>query len=77
MLIGICQTTVNDAIEYSGPSGSLTSPNYPSSYSSNQNCYWKISVPSGLIKITFVDDFHTETNDDYLYVSENALIRHT
>ena len=29
----------------SGDEGTLQSPNYPDDYRSNQDCYWKITVP--------------------------------
>ncbi|CAH0395162.1 unnamed protein product [Bemisia tabaci] len=36
--------------------GSITSPNYPNSYTANANCAWKITVNKGsVIKLTIVD----------------------
>lgn len=46
----------------------LQSPNYPDDYSSNCDCTWFISAPTGYnVKITF-DTFRTETNYDTLTV---------
>ena len=55
-------------MQFSSGVRSINSPNYPSNYAGNKNCYWKISVPTGLIQITFVD-FDVQTYDDELKVS--------
>ena len=40
------------------PNGSISSPNYPSSYGSSQDCSWRLYAPQGqkvLIYFTFLD----------------------
>ena len=65
---GECQSSISDAIEYDTNVRSISSPNYPSDYAFNLNCYWVLSVPSGLIEITF-EDFYVPDSDDLLLVS--------
>ena len=55
-----CSGTKDDA------NRTITSPGYPSSYSDNVNCTWKL-VSSHRIKLTFTY-FVTESSYDYLYV---------
>ncbi|CAG2244128.1 CUBN [Mytilus edulis] len=45
---------------FKGPVGSFTSPNYPSKYCNNQNCYYNITVKAGSkVMLTFTY-FHLE-----------------
>ncbi|CAG2228795.1 CUBN [Mytilus edulis] len=45
---------------FNGPVGSFTSPNYPSKYCNNQNCYYNITVKAGSkVMLTFTY-FHLE-----------------
>lgn len=67
-----CQGSIGTAIEYPSTIRTLASPNYPSDYPRSKDCYWKISVASGLIKLTFVD-FKVDTYDDELKVSSRHL----
>ena len=37
-----------------GTNGTFTSPNYPSNYTNNANCSWRITVPDGfVVRLTF------------------------
>ncbi|XP_046633560.1 mucin-2-like [Daphnia pulicaria] len=59
---GICGGTYNSA------SGTVTSPNYPSPYGFDEDCRYKISIPSGNgIKLTFTY-FNTENGYDFVMV---------
>nr|XP_039255136.1 zinc metalloproteinase nas-39-like [Styela clava] len=53
------------------PSGYITSPNYPSSYSSNSHCKWRIEnldASNKELKITFLDmDIETNGNKECLH----------
>uniref|UniRef100_A0AC35TWS1 CUBN n=1 Tax=Rhabditophanes sp. KR3021 TaxID=114890 RepID=A0AC35TWS1_9BILA len=53
---------------YASQFGQLTSPNYPSNYTNNQDCYYYIQVPIGK-RIEFdMVAFNTEPNNDYLAI---------
>ena len=56
---------------FTSATGSLSSPNYPHNYDNNLNCYWTITVPSGLVELTF-SSFRTYSYNDYLLVSGNS-----
>ena len=55
------------------PTGSFTSPNYPSPYSHNSECFWTITVSAGSsIQLSFLDfdvEAHSACRYDYLEVS--------
>ncbi|CAH1273504.1 CSMD1 [Branchiostoma lanceolatum] len=58
--------------DWTGPRGAVLSPNYPSSYGYNQNCYYTITVsPGEYIQLT-VRSFRTEDSDDYLEIRNGA-----
>ncbi|KAG5842350.1 hypothetical protein ANANG_G00176700 [Anguilla anguilla] len=58
-----------------GPSGIITSPNFPVQYDNNANCTWIITTadPSKVIKLTF-EDFDLERGYDTLTVGDGASI---
>ncbi|KAJ8268254.1 hypothetical protein COCON_G00134260 [Conger conger] len=58
-----------------GPSGIITSPNFPVQYDNNANCTWVITTadPSKVIKMTF-EDFDLERGYDTLTVGDGASI---
>lgn len=54
--------------------GRITSPGWPSSYPTSQNCWMNITAPDANARIalyfnTFVMESHNECNYDYLEVS--------
>ncbi|XP_078690639.1 CUB and sushi domain-containing protein 1-like isoform X5 [Branchiostoma floridae x Branchiostoma belcheri] len=60
--------TADCGADWTGPSGAVLSPNYPSNYGYNQNCYYTVTVSAGeYIQLT-VRSFRTEASDDYLEV---------
>lgn len=67
-----------------GPSGSFTSPKYPSKYPPTQSCTWHITVPEGLkAKLSFTD-FNLEKtktsqgdcSNDYVEIREGVWGRY-
>ncbi|XP_036410979.1 CUB and sushi domain-containing protein 2 [Megalops cyprinoides] len=58
-----------------GPSGVITSPNFPVQYDNNANCTWVITAadPSKVIKLTF-EDFDLERGYDTLTVGDGPSI---
>uniref|UniRef100_A0A3P8W543 CUB and Sushi multiple domains 2 n=1 Tax=Cynoglossus semilaevis TaxID=244447 RepID=A0A3P8W543_CYNSE len=58
-----------------GPSGVLTSPNYPVQYDNNANCTWIITATdaSKVIKLTF-EDFDLERGYDTLTVGDGEVV---
>uniref|UniRef100_A0A671RP15 CUB and sushi domain-containing protein 2-like n=1 Tax=Sinocyclocheilus anshuiensis TaxID=1608454 RepID=A0A671RP15_9TELE len=58
-----------------GPSGIITSPNFPVQYDNNANCTWIITTsdPSKVIKLTF-EEFDLERGYDTLTVGDGAVI---
>nr|XP_002737503.1 PREDICTED: cubilin-like [Saccoglossus kowalevskii] len=51
---------------YNRDSGVIKSPNYPSNYPSNQDCYYYISVTSGMFVQLVFYFFNTEEFNDYV-----------
>uniref|UniRef100_A0A3B3V1G1 CUB and Sushi multiple domains 2 n=1 Tax=Poecilia latipinna TaxID=48699 RepID=A0A3B3V1G1_9TELE len=59
-----------------GPSGVITSPNYPVQYDNNANCTWIITATDTskvVIKLTF-EDFDLERGYDTLTVGDGELV---
>ncbi|XP_036397589.1 CUB and sushi domain-containing protein 1-like [Megalops cyprinoides] len=58
-----------------GPSGIITSPNYPIQYDNNANCTWVVTAvdPFKVIKLTF-EDFDLERGYDTLTVGDGASV---
>uniref|UniRef100_A0AAQ4NRM6 CUB and Sushi multiple domains 2 n=1 Tax=Gasterosteus aculeatus aculeatus TaxID=481459 RepID=A0AAQ4NRM6_GASAC len=58
-----------------GPSGVITSPNYPVQYDNNANCTWLITATdtSKVIKLTF-EDFDLERGYDTLTVGDGEVV---
>uniref|UniRef100_A0A8B9LZ55 CUB and Sushi multiple domains 2 n=1 Tax=Astyanax mexicanus TaxID=7994 RepID=A0A8B9LZ55_ASTMX len=58
-----------------GPSGIITSPNFPVQYDNNANCTWIITASdtNKVIKLTF-EDFDLERGYDTLTVGDGAVI---
>ncbi|XP_071094882.1 scavenger receptor cysteine-rich domain-containing protein DMBT1-like [Haliotis cracherodii] len=62
--------------DYTGSSGSISSPNYPSNYGNNLNCVYTIDAGETLITLVF-EDFSTEDRYDVVRVydaSNNLLV---
>ena len=54
-------------------SGSIQSPNYPSSYDPNANCSWTIQIPVDKYQVNAnITDFHLETNYDFLFIYDGS-----
>ena len=61
-------------IIFETPTGTLSSPNYPSNYPSDFNQVYKIIVgPDSRVKLT-ITDFKTEMTFDYLKIVEGPSI---
>lgn len=55
-----------------GPSGTVTSTNYPGNYLDNEYCTWQIQVPvNKKIRLDFTE-FKTETGKDYLLIYDTG-----
>ncbi|CAH1775425.1 unnamed protein product [Owenia fusiformis] len=58
--------------DLTGPTGELSSPNYPNPYPNRRECLWKITVEIGMRVELSIDDFdlesHSECNYDVLEV---------
>lgn len=66
--------TVCDNRHFSGPNGTISSPNYPTAYANNLDCYSYISVSSGnKVLITFLA-FNTQSGNDWVTVRIKFLI---
>jgi hypothetical protein len=60
------------ASNYTGPSGSIASPNYPGRYGNNMNCNYYISVVAGMaVQLTF-DVFSTEERYDIVTIFDGT-----
>ena len=60
-----------------GPSGFFKSPNYPNLYGKDEYCRWKIAVPVNKKVLIRFKSLETETEKDYVVVSDpksNKLI---
>ena len=55
-----------------GPSGSISSPNYPNGYGLNEYCRWAISVASHKKASISINALKTEQNFDTLEVRDGA-----
>ena len=55
-----------------GPSGTVTSTNYPGNYDNNEYCTWQIQVPvNKKVRLDFTE-FKTETGKDFLMVYDTS-----
>ncbi|CAH2222352.1 Hypothetical predicted protein [Pelobates cultripes] len=70
----VCRARMCDA-HLRGPSGVITSPNFPVQYDSNAHCVWVITAlnPSKVIKLTF-EEFELERGYDTLTVGEGGNV---
>ena len=59
--------------EFSGESGQIESPNYPSNYYNNMDCRWIITTQEGYSVSLEIVYFVLEGRFDYLYVSSFAF----
>eukprot|EP00058_Branchiostoma_floridae_P010033 XP_002595521.1 hypothetical protein BRAFLDRAFT_69073 [Branchiostoma floridae] len=58
--------------QFSDPSGTLLSPNYPNDYPHNQNCYYTIAAaPGNYLELT-VRAFRTESTHDVLQIRDGG-----
>ncbi|KAM6977905.1 CUB and sushi domain-containing protein 1-like [Aplochiton taeniatus] len=58
---------------FTSPSGTILSPNYPEDYGNNMNCVWLIiAQPASRIHLLF-SDFELEPQFDYLVVKDEAM----
>lgn len=62
--------TITQLSAIAASNGTITSPNYPRSYSKNLNCQWQITVPTGKkVKLSFVHmDLEYRSSCSYDYV---------
>uniref|UniRef100_A0A914PGW6 CUB domain-containing protein n=1 Tax=Panagrolaimus davidi TaxID=227884 RepID=A0A914PGW6_9BILA len=58
---------------FNGTSGSLTSPNYPSNYTSGDTQYYKFFAPKNHRLIITVWDFVTEVGYDWLQIYDGEF----
>ncbi|XP_070536661.1 cubilin-like [Ptychodera flava] len=69
-------TSTGCGAELTGPTGSFTSPNYPSPYGHGAECAWLITVASGSVVTLFFVDFdlesHSSCNYDYVRVYDGT-----
>ena len=63
-----CGKSLYKPTELYSQTGELSSPGYPNSYDNYINCYWRITVPDGLVLLNF-GYFYTESGYDYVRVS--------
>ena len=56
--------------DYHSTNGELRSPNYPSNYDSNLDCYWTITVPYGRVRLNILDLVTEMCDIDFLKVSQ-------
>ncbi|XP_041439963.1 CUB and sushi domain-containing protein 2 isoform X1 [Xenopus laevis] len=70
----VCRARMCDA-HLRGPSGIITSPNFPVQYDSNAHCVWVITAlnPSKVIKLTF-EEFELERGYDTLTVGDGGKV---
>ena len=52
----------------SGVTGTVSSPNYPNNYPSNSDCTWTITIPEGIILLSFTN-LDVESNSGCTYDS--------
>jgi len=56
-------------IDLSGPSGTISSKNFPSNYDNDLNCQWRITSPNPLGNVTIdFDNFSTDQCCDIVYI---------
>ncbi|XP_053569959.1 cubilin [Bombina bombina] len=57
--------------EYTGTTGTLSSPNYPNLYPHNRECQWRITVPEGKLVTLTINDLRIQDHPscDYDYVA--------
>ena len=48
-----CGEDDTSPVELYAFSGQLSSVNYPDYYDNNVDCYWRITIPSGIIELQF------------------------
>ncbi|VDI21045.1 Hypothetical predicted protein [Mytilus galloprovincialis] len=58
---------------FTGPMGSFTSPNFPSNYCNNQDCYFNITVEDGDRVMLNFTTLHTASDDDFLQVHNGEI----
>ena len=63
-----CGKSLYTPTELYSQTGELSSSGYPNSYDNGINCYWRITVPDGVIVLNF-GYFSTESGFDYVRVS--------
>ncbi|KAJ7352855.1 hypothetical protein OS493_033397 [Desmophyllum pertusum] len=66
-----CQIT-NCGTFLNGPSGTVTSNNFPANYNDNEYCTWQMQVPvDKKVRLDFTE-FRTETGKDFLMVYDTS-----
>ncbi|XP_071144212.1 tumor necrosis factor-inducible gene 6 protein-like [Mytilus edulis] len=58
---------------FTGPMGSFTSPNFPSNYCNNQNCYFNITVEDGDRVMLNFTTLHTAFDGDFLQIYNGEI----
>lgn len=64
-------------VTFTATSGTISSPNYPNNYPTNQNCVWLVNVGLGYKVTLSFEAFEMEVDNncefDYLQVNESTL----
>ena len=75
IIIDRCGATKASAVQLHSFTGQLSSANYPEHYDNNVDCYWKITLPSGIIELQFLYfQTYIYSRDTYLQVSADFLL---
>lgn len=53
--------------EFTGPSGSFSSPGYPNQYPENRECIWYITTTAGSSVTLTIHEFNVEYHQDCSY----------
>ena len=66
----VSETSCGDFL--TGPSGTVTSSNYPGNYNNDDYCTWQIQVPvNKKVRLDFTE-FKTETGKDYMLIYDTS-----
>ncbi|CAL4217364.1 unnamed protein product, partial [Meganyctiphanes norvegica] len=61
--------------DFMGSGGSINSPNYPSYYPDDVDCYWTVTSETNTEILVSFEDFYTYNDYDYLVIRYSALIK--
>lgn len=68
--------TVSCFFNFTAPSGTILSPNYPEEYGNNLNCVWLIISEAGSRIHLLFSDFDLEPQFDWLVVKDEGMWGH-